>query len=83
MESAGHFLTAHIGLELLPLALYALIPLRRDSGFAAEAASKYFVLGALASGLLLYGISTVSYIHLTLPTIYTTEIHCLVSPFNS
>ncbi|MCI4078267.1 hypothetical protein MM809_36805, partial [Klebsiella pneumoniae] len=54
-----HFLTAYIGLELLSLALYALIALRRDSGFAAEAALKYFVLGALASGLLLYGISMV------------------------
>lgn len=59
MVSAGHFLTAYIGLELLSLALYALIALRRDSGFAAEAALKYFVLGALASGLLLYGISMV------------------------
>lgn len=59
MVGAGHFLTAYIGLELLSLALYALIALRRDSGFAAEAALKYFVLGALASGLLLYGISMV------------------------
>ncbi|RPB65925.1 NADH-quinone oxidoreductase subunit N, partial [Neisseria meningitidis] len=59
MVSTGHFLTAYIGLELLSLALYALIALRRDSGFAAEAALKYFVLGALASGLLLYGISMV------------------------
>lgn len=59
MVSAGHFLTAYIGLELLSLALYALIALRRESGFAAEAALKYFVLGALASGLLLYGISMV------------------------
>lgn len=55
----GAFLTAYIGLELLSLALYALIALRRDSGFAAEAALKYFVLGALASGILLYGISMV------------------------
>lgn len=59
MVSAGHFLTAYIGLELLSLALYALIALRRDSAKAAEAALKYFVLGALASGLLLYGISMV------------------------
>ncbi|HEY9985872.1 TPA: NADH-quinone oxidoreductase subunit NuoN [Neisseria meningitidis] len=59
MVGAGHFLTAYIGLELLSLALYALIALRRDSSFAAEAALKYFVLGALASGLLLYGISMV------------------------
>lgn len=59
MVSAGHFLTAYIGLELLSLSLYALIALRRDSAAAAEAALKYFVLGALASGLLLYGISMV------------------------
>ena len=59
MVSAGHFLTAYIGLELLSLALYAMIALRRDSSAAAEAALKYFVLGALASGLLLYGISMV------------------------
>ncbi|EGV35118.1 NADH-quinone oxidoreductase subunit NuoN [Neisseria weaveri] len=59
MVSAGHFLTAYIGLELLSLSLYAMIALRRDSAEAAEAALKYFVLGALASGLLLYGISMV------------------------
>lgn len=59
MMSAGHFLTAYVGLELLSLALYAMIALRRDSAQAAEAALKYFVLGALASGLLLYGISMV------------------------
>lgn len=59
MVSAGHFLTAYIGLELLSLSLYAMIALRRDSGNAAEAALKYFVLGALASGLLLYGVSMV------------------------
>ncbi|WP_274585264.1 NADH-quinone oxidoreductase subunit NuoN [Neisseria leonii] len=59
MASAGHFLTAYIGLELLSLALYAMIALRRDAADAAEAALKYFVLGALASGLLLYGISLI------------------------
>ncbi len=59
MVSAGHFLSAYIGLELLSLSLYAMIALRRDSVQAAEAALKYFVLGALASGLLLYGISMV------------------------
>ena len=59
MVSAGHFLTGYIGLELLSLALYAMIALRRDSAQAAEAALKYFILGALASGLLLYGISMV------------------------
>ena len=50
MVSAAHFLTAYIGLELLSLSLYAMIALRRDSGRSAEAALKYFVLGALASG---------------------------------
>lgn len=59
MVSASHFLTLYVGLELLSLALYALIALQRDSGRAAEAALKYFVLGALASGLLLYGISLI------------------------
>lgn len=59
MVSASHFLTAYIGLELLSLALYAMIALRRDSAVAVEAALKYFVLGALASGLLLYGTSLV------------------------
>lgn len=59
MASSGHFLTAYIGLELLSLSLYAMIALRRDSAHAAEAALKYFVLGALASGLLLYGISLI------------------------
>ncbi|SSY70235.1 NADH-quinone oxidoreductase subunit NuoN [Alysiella crassa] len=59
MISAGHFLTAYLGLELLSLSLYAMIALRRESSEAAEAALKYFVLGALASGILLYGISMV------------------------
>lgn len=59
MVSACHFLTLYVGLELLSLALYALIALQRDSVQAAEAALKYFVLGALASGILLYGISLV------------------------
>ena len=59
MVSAGHFLSGYIGLELLSLSLYAMIALRRDSIQAAEAALKYFVLGALASGLLLYGVSMV------------------------
>ena len=59
MISAGHFLTAYIGLELLSLSLYAMIALRRHYVQASEAALKYFVLGALASGILLYGISMV------------------------
>lgn len=59
MISASHFLTLYIGLELLSLSLYALVALRRDSLIATEAAMKFFVLGALASGFLLYGMSMV------------------------
>ena len=57
MISAGHFLTLYLGLELLSLSLYAMVALQRDSAIATEAAMKYFILGALASGLLLYGMS--------------------------
>jgi NADH-quinone oxidoreductase subunit N len=57
MVSASHFVSLYMGLELLSLALYALIALHRDSVQATEASMKYFVLGALASGLLLYGMS--------------------------
>jgi len=57
MASAGHFLTLYLGLELLSLSLYAMVAFQRDSAPATEAAMKYFVLGALASGMLLYGMS--------------------------
>ncbi|MDO8891626.1 MAG: NADH-quinone oxidoreductase subunit NuoN [Sulfurimicrobium sp.] len=57
MISANHFLVLYMGLELLSLSLYAMVALQRDSALATEAAMKYFVLGALASGLLLYGMS--------------------------
>lgn len=57
MVSASHFLTLYLGLELLSLSLYAMVAFQRDSGPATEAAMKYFVLGAIASGLLLYGMS--------------------------
>ncbi len=57
MISANHFLPLYIGLELLSLSLYALVALQRDSAQSTEAAMKYFVLGALASGFLLYGMS--------------------------
>lgn len=57
MIAANHFLTLYLGLELLSLSLYALVATQRDSARATEAAMKYFVLGALASGLLLYGMS--------------------------
>jgi NADH-quinone oxidoreductase subunit N len=57
MISANHLLTLYLGLELLALSLYSLVALQRDSATATEAAMKYFVLGALASGMLLYGMS--------------------------
>ncbi len=59
MISGQHFLIIYLGLELLTLSSYALVALRRDNGLAIEAAMKYFVLGALASGFLLYGMSLV------------------------
>jgi NADH-quinone oxidoreductase subunit N len=59
MISASHFLTLYMGLELLSLSLYAMVALHRDSPLATEAAMKYFILGALASGLLLYGMSMI------------------------
>lgn len=59
MISAGHFLTIYIGIELLSLSLYSMVAMNRDSVQSTEAAMKYFVLGALASGLLLYGMSMI------------------------
>jgi NADH-quinone oxidoreductase subunit N len=55
--SASSLLTVYLGIELLSLSLYAMVAFDRDSGIAAEAAIKYFVLGAIASGVLLYGMS--------------------------
>jgi NADH-quinone oxidoreductase subunit N len=57
MISANSMLIMYLGLELLSLSLYALVAFNRDSTIAAESAMKYFVLGAIASGTLLYGIS--------------------------
>jgi NADH-quinone oxidoreductase subunit N len=57
MISANNLLVIYLGLELQALALYSLVALRRDDARATEAAMKYFVLGALASGFLLYGMS--------------------------
>lgn len=57
MTSAGSLLVLYLGLEVLSLSSYALVALHRDNGDASEAAIKYFFLGALASGLLLYGMS--------------------------
>ena len=59
MISGNNFLVIYMGLELLTLSSYALVALRRDNATATEAAMKYFVLGALASGLLLYGLSMI------------------------
>ena len=59
MISASNMLSLYLGLELLSLCLYALVALQRDSSVAVEAAMKYFVLGALASGMLLYGMSMI------------------------
>jgi NADH-quinone oxidoreductase subunit N len=59
MISANSFLTIYIGLELLSLSLYAMVAMNRDSVRSIEAAMKYFVLGALASGFLLYGMSMI------------------------
>src|SRR4030066_53136 len=59
MVSASHFLTLYLGLELLSLSLYARVAFQRDSATATEAAMKYFVLGAMASGMLLYGMSMI------------------------
>jgi len=57
MVSAHNLLTIYLGLELLSLSLYALVAMHRDSAVASEAAMKYFILGAIASGMLLYGMS--------------------------
>ena len=59
MVSAHSMLTLYLGLELLSLSLYAMVAFRRDSLEATEAAMKYFVLGAIASGMLLYGMSMI------------------------
>lgn len=59
LVSAGNLLTVYLGLELLSLSSYALVALNRDARLPSEAAIKYFVLGALASGMLLYGMSMV------------------------
>jgi len=59
MISAGTLLSMYLGIEILSLALYAMVAFDRDNGVAAESAMKYFVLGAIASGTLLYGISII------------------------
>ncbi|SDY06415.1 NADH-quinone oxidoreductase subunit NuoN [Nitrosomonas sp. Nm33] len=71
MISASHFMTLYLGLELLSLSLYAMVALQRDSTAATEAAMKFFVLGALASGFLLYGMSMV---YGATGTLHTTKL---------
>jgi NADH-quinone oxidoreductase subunit N len=71
--SAGNLITLYLGLELMSLCLYAMVAFDRDSGIAAESAIKYFVLGSMASGTLLYGMSIVYGVtgHLELAAIAT------------
>jgi NADH-quinone oxidoreductase subunit N len=71
--SAGSMITLYLGLELMSLCLYAMVAFDRDSGIAAESAIKYFVLGSMASGTLLYGMSIVYGVsgHLELAAIAT------------
>ncbi len=59
MISGNSFLVIYLGLEMMSLSLYALVALRRDHAVSTEAAMKYFVLGALASGFMLYGMSMI------------------------
>lgn len=59
MVSANDFLTLYVGLELSSLSLYVLAAFRRESAISAEAGMKYFILGALSSGLLLFGVSLI------------------------
>ncbi len=59
MISAHNLLTIYLGLELMSLSLYAMVAMQRDSAVASEAAMKYFILGAMASAILLYGMSMV------------------------
>lgn len=59
MVSAYNLITMYLGLEIMSLAIYAMIAMRKDNGFALESAMKYFVLGALATGMLLYGFSMI------------------------
>ena len=59
LVSAGNMLTIYLGLELLSLSTYGMVAMKRDNGASIEAAIKYFVLGCIASGFLLFGISLV------------------------
>lgn len=80
MVSAHSLLTLYLGLELLALSLYAMVALNRSNAEASEAAMKYFVLGALASGMLLYGMSMV---YGATGSLDLSLIHALVTDNNS
>lgn len=73
MVSANNMLSIYLGLELLALASYAMVAMQRDNSRAAEAAMKYFVLGAVASGMLLYGMSLIYGLTSTLEIAELTE----------
>jgi len=76
MVSANSFLSIYLGLELLSLSLYAMVAMQRDSVTASEAAMKYFILGAMASSMLLYGMSM---IYGTTGTLDLTEMNHILS----
>ncbi len=76
LVSARSLLTVYLGLELLALSLYAMVALNRDSVVSSEAAMKYFVLGALASGMLLYGMSL---LYGTTGSLILSDIHDAVA----
>jgi len=82
MISANNFLVIYVGLEVMSLSLYAMAALRRDHGVSTEAAMKYFVLGALASGFLLYGMSMMygATGKLDLPEIYAAVAQGQINP---
>ncbi len=80
LVSANNMITIYLGLELMSLALYAMVAFQRDNQKAVEAAMKYFVLGAIASGLLLYGMSI---IYGMTGTLNITEIGIKVSEMPS
>ena len=79
MISGNHLLVLYIGLELMMLSLYSMVALQRESPVATEAAMKYFVLGALASGMLLYGMSM---IYGATGTLEITELAQLIAEGN-
>ncbi|TLY57904.1 MAG: NADH:ubiquinone oxidoreductase subunit N, partial [Gammaproteobacteria bacterium] len=81
LVSANSLVTVYLGVELLALSVYAMVAFDRDSGVAAESAMKYFVLGAIASGALLYGMSLIYGLTGTLDLEHiATRLH---SPSNS